>query len=133
VVMGVLDKIRGRHPDPQVRYEKEQRKKKLKADVEKAHDEAYRKARIQRAKQEGRRKGLQGGGSTLKRVGSAMDSVQGLMVGDDFNFGLKKKVEKTTPSQKYVVVKGKAYPVASSSQSSGSKKKNKRNPMWDLI
>ena len=83
---------------------KDYKRKKLEREIEKAEEEAYHKARIKRAKQVGRARGMKGKPSITSKLGGAMDSIEELMVGKDFTFG----------------------PVVSD-------KKKKKKDYWDLI
>lgn len=113
---------------------KEHKKAKLDREIKEAEMEAYRKARLQRAKQEGRARGLKGKPSTFKSVGGMMDDLSELLVGKDFQVGPSRstsKAKKKSSTPKFVVVGGKAYPVAS--KKGKPKPKKRDDDLWDLI
>jgi len=121
--LGLLDRLKGRHPDPQVRYEQQQEKnrnkawnKKEKVALDRIREQAEWKGKIKRAKTEGYKAGLKGKPSRLKKASNMINSIQELTMGSDFKFG-------TMGSQS-------SKPRRTSTKA--SKPKKKKDP-WDII
>lgn len=113
--MGLLDRLKGRHPDPQVRYEQQQEKnrnkawnKKEKVALDRIREQAEWKGKIKRAKTEGYKAGLKGKSSrfNLKKTSDMINDLTELIGGGIEPGGAK--------------------------QPSRSKKKKKKDP-WDII
>lgn len=117
IVLGLIDSLKGKHPDPQVRYEQQQEKnnkkawnKKEKVALDRIREQVEWKGKIKRAKAEGYRTGRKGKTSRLKTASDMINDMNKLM-GGDFEFGTM-------------------GPQTSKPRRTSTKKK--KDPLWDV-